>query len=217
MPVHNIDTEYGRYTIFYVPEKKRVNANFNTCLDEEKLAKHVVETSKAMGAKTVYLTPFQTGAFLNRKPHYTIDRYEIQKSFDVSGDYHLEMLSNQNKRKYVRITREATFDVDNMSYTDLNEVSFYMKNPDSVIGLIKYQKHTIGSFVYTKQEIESISIAKRYRGKGHAYASIGCLINHMGGHAYLLVSSRNEPAISIYQKMGFIKHDESTTRWFQLL
>ncbi len=217
MPVHSIDTEYGRYTVFYVPQKKRANANFNTCIDEEKLAKHVVETCRKLGATSVYLTPFQTHAFQNRTPHYTIDQYEITKTFEVHPDYSLEILSNQTKRKYVNITKEATFDVDNMSFTDFEEASFYMKNPDSVIGLIKFRRHTIGTFVYTKDEIESFAISKRFRGKGHAYSSIGCLINHMGGHAYLLVSSRNQPALSIYQKMGFIKNNQSTTRWFQLL
>jgi|GEM_PF-2570134 len=217
MPVHNIDTEFGRYTIFYVPQKKRANANFNTCIDEEKLAKHVVDTCKKLGAASVYLTPFKTGAFQNRIPHYTIDRYEINKILEANPNYHLEILRNQTKRKYVNITKEATFDVDNMSFTDMEEASFYMKNPESVIGLIKFGRHTIGTFVYTKDEIESVAISKRYRGKGHAYASLSCLIHHMGGHAYLLVSSRNEPALSIYQKMGFIKNNDSTTRWFQLL
>jgi ribosomal protein S18 acetylase RimI-like enzyme len=217
MPVHHMDTEYGRYTIFYVPEKKRANANFNTCLDEEKLAKHLVDSCKALGATQVFLTPFQTNAFQGRTPHYTIDRYEISNGLASNRDYTIEVLTHRKKRKYVRITREATFDVDNMSYTDLEEASFYMKNPESVIGFIRYKRFVIGTFVYTKQEIESIAISKKHRGKGHAYQAIQTLISKMGGKAYLLVSSRNEPALSIYQKMGFVKSSEQSTQWFQLL
>lgn len=217
MPVQNMDTEYGRYTVFYVPEKKRANCHFNTCIDEEKLAKHVVDTCQKLGAKSVFLTPFNTEAFSSRTPHYTIDRYEINQIFESNDQYQIHLLSKRNMRKYVRITREATFDVDNMSYTDLDEVLFYMKNHDSCIGFIKYRKRIIGSFVYTKHEIESIAISKRFRGKGHAYQAIQCIINRMDGHAYLLVSSRNEPAVSIYQKIGFIKKSDFTTRWFQLL
>jgi predicted acetyltransferase len=217
MPVHNIDTEYGRYTIFYVKEKKRANANFNTCLDEEKLAQHVVETSKSLGATEVFLTPFQTGAFQGRTPHYTIDRYDIESHESSDPDYQLEVLKHRKKRKYVRITREATFDIDNMSFTDLEEATFYMKNPESVIGFIRHKHRVIGTFVYTKQEIESIAISKKHRGKGHAYKAIQAVISMMGGQAYLLVSSRNEPALSIYQKMGFIKSSEQSTQWFQLL
>lgn len=217
MPVHNIDSEYGRYTVFYVPEKKRANANFNTCHDEEKLAKHVVDTCKSFGATHVFLTPFKTEAFMNRTPHYTIDRYEIDQTLEVDQRYRIESLSKRTLRKYVRITREATFDVDNMSYTNKEEVSSYMKNSESVIGLIRYQRRVIGTFLYTKNEIESIAIAKRYRGKGHATRAIECVIQQMGGKAFLWVSSRNTKALSIYQKMGFVKHPDYTTRWFQLL
>jgi len=211
-----IESNFGKFNSYYEPEKKRVNIVVDFCLEERELLNVIENHVQELGLSEAFLSPHGQPMFLSRNPDYDISSYETNQTYEKAEGYELIELTESLYDLYIQMTNASTFDVDNMSYVDINEVKDCVENEHARIGLIRFENDYIGSYIVKDEELESFGIDPKHQGNGHGYNALNTILSTMEGSKYLLVCSRNVKALRLYQKAGFKKTDRFVSYWYDL-
>ncbi len=211
-----IENPYGKFKSYHEVEKNRINIVIDSCADEQGLLNTIKEHVLFFGLNEAYVTPHGQPMLQNKEPDYDISSYETEKEYEEVEGYELIELTNNLNNLYIQITNASTFNIDSMSYVDMDEVLEYINNESANIGLIRFEDDYIGSYVIMGSEIESFGIDPKYQGKKHGLKAFQTILSTIKGNKLLLVNSRNIKALNLYQKMGFIKTSHFVSYWYHV-
>lgn len=217
MEKYEFDNEYGKYSLHVERAKKRTNGVIRECYDEGNIISHLQKLTSEYECLEAFVTYLDDNYKDKEGYLYTIDSYELDKlERKDTPDYNLIPVTIENASIYQDIYNEATFNIDNMSTCDKQEIQEYLENEEAIIGLIQYQGKIIGTYTTMgKHEVDSFAISKEYRGKHLARGALQCVLNTMEDHAILFVSTRNIPALNLYKSMGF-KQGQYITKFYKI-
>ena len=216
MEKYEFENEFGKYSLRVEREKKRGNAVVDICINTEEVLSQLRKLSFEYECDEVYCTSKDESFNPNFDYSYTIDSYELAINKETIIEYKLIPVTWKNASIYKKIYNLATFDIDNMSICDDEEIREYLEKEDAKIGLIQYKNEIIGSFTTVgKHEIDSFTLDPKFQGKHLARGALQSVINTLQGTAILFVSSRNDRALNLYKSMGFTK-GKFTTKFYKI-
>lgn len=218
MEKYEFENEYGKYSLHVERLKRRTNGVIRECNDESSIISHLQKLTNQYECLEAYVTYLDDNYKDKEGYLYTIDSYELDTiERKEVPNYCLIPVSMENTDIYQNIYNEATFNIDNMSTCDEQEIQEYLDNEEAKIGLIQYQGEIIGTYATVgKHEVDSFAIAKEYRGKHLARGALQCILNTLEDHAILFVSTRNEKALNLYKSMGF-KQGKYVTKFYKIM
>ncbi|MBU0996891.1 MAG: GNAT family N-acetyltransferase [Firmicutes bacterium] len=213
---YKIENPYGSFKCYYELEKRRVNIIIESCFDVQNLMASIQKQVNEFGLKEAFITSRVTGVFMGT-PDYQIVSYSSFKTYEAPKGYTLVPLNESLYQTYIDLTNESTFDVDNMSYADIEEVKEYVEDKECHIGLIEFEGTKVGSYIIKNSELELLAIHKDYQGMGHGKKALQLLLSTIEGEKTLMVATSNKVAISLYVRSGFEKTDKYCSDWYHLI
>lgn len=208
----------GKYTIYIEKEILTMNVVVDECKNKEAILSEINKVADEYNIENVKVGDHTETIFGNRKEDYQINRYVVSNPKKNIKDYSHEKVSEGSAKLYIRITNEATKNIDNMTYVDNDEVNEYLNKDNAIIGFIKYKENIIGTFIIDNACLESFCLRKEYRGKKLALNALYYIMNLSNSEGiYLFCSTRNEVAMNLYKKAGFQLSVENKTNKFYIL
>lgn len=146
------------------------------------------------------------------KKVFTVDSYEINKTFESDENFKLQLLkTDEDIKLYLTITNEAIKDSDILAPDDLKYIKRILKDKGTDVGLILYKDQTVGTYCLFNSDLDSFVIDKRYQGQSLSYGALKAIVNLCNGHLDMAVSSNNKIALHVYKKLGFKKSKRIST------
>lgn len=198
------NNENGKYTLYLEKATSTMNVVISECKNKKGILQEINRVAEENQIYRIRGTDRSEVFFGNKKEDYQLNRYVVTNPRKIIKDYSHEIVNEENTFLYMRITNEATKNVDNMSFVTIDEVNEYKNKKNAVIGFIKYKEEIIGTFVIDGANLESFCIRKEFRGKKLALNALYYIMNLSSSEGiYLYCSSRNTVAMNLYKKAGF--------------
>lgn len=198
------NNENGKYTLYLEKATSTMNVVISECKNKKGILQEINRVAEENQIYRIRGTDRSEVFFGNKKEDYQLNRYVVANPRKIIKDYSHEIVNEENTFLYMRITNEATKNVDNMSFVTIDEVNEYKNKKNAVIGFIKYKEEIIGTFVIDGANLESFCIRKEFRGKKLALNALYYIMNLSSSEGiYLYCSSRNTVAMNLYKKAGF--------------
>lgn len=194
----------GKYTLYLEKATATMNVVISECKNKKGILQEINRVADENQIYRIRGTDMSEVFFGNKKEDYQLNRYVVTNPRKIIKDYSHEIVNKENTFLYMRITNEATKNVDNMGFVTIDEVNEYQNKKNAVIGFIKYKEEIIGTFVIDGANLESFCIRKEFRGKKLALNALYYIMNLSSSEGiYLYCSSRNTIAMNLYKKAGF--------------
>ena len=203
-------TEYGVASLFLkeIPYKEKAYIVIQSSEQPEELLKECVSFCRICGAEEVYASGHE---YLERYPLHTII-YEMQGQADVdeSKVEHLWPVTKETVGRWREICNEKMHPIDNSATQEARDEKEILESGDA------YFVHRGGELLGIGwiRDGELLELASTVPGAGERV--MHTLMSIMPGQVLKLsVVSTNLRAISLYERLGFIKTAEKT-KWYQV-
>ena len=203
-------TEYGVASLFMkeIPYKEKAYIVIHATEQPEELLKECVSFCRICGAEQVYASGHE---YLEQYPLHTII-YEMQgeAQVDESKVEHLWPVTKETVGQWREICNRKMHDIDNSATQEARDEKEILESGDA------YFVHRGGELLGIGwiRDGELLELAAVVPGAGERV--MHTLMSIMPGRVLKLqVVSTNLRAISLYERLGFIKTAEKT-RWFQV-
>ncbi len=136
-------------------------------------------------------------------------------------DIWVKPIAEQEKAQYCRLANEIFFTVPNSATLSSEEITERISHNEDRFFWILCRDEKVGILILVqrngKMEIDQIGISENYRGRGAAAKVLDWVEKWAAGQGLtqlsLLVSSKNEPAVKLYQRMGY-EMVKIYSRWY---
>ena len=204
-------TDYGvaSITLKEIPYSSTAYIKIQDSLEPEKLLEECIGFCKMAGAEKIFAS---NHPILEKYPmHTTIVQMSRLREGLIQPDAALFPVTEQTIERWREIYNQKMAKVPNSSYMSMFDGKELLKKGS---GYFVHKDGTLlGIGIASGERIDAVASVQAGAGETVVLA-LNCALS--GERAILDVASNNKKAISLYERMGFVKNCE-ISRWFQVL
>ena len=203
-------TEYGVASLFLkeIPYKEKAYIVIQASEQPEELLKECISFCRICGAEQVFASGHE---YLEQYPLHSII-YEMQGQVqpDESKVEHLWPVTGETVAKWREICNQRMHDIDNSATQEVRDEKEILESGDAYF--VHHDGQLLGIFWVRDGELLELASVVPGAGERVMHTMLSLMPDQV---LKLQVVSTNLRAISLYERLGFIKTAERT-RWFRV-
>ena len=209
MPVFTTEFGAASLTLKEIPYKKEAYIQLQDSLDPELLLEECVDFCRCAGAEKIFASGHD---FLQKYPvHTTVIRMQCRRNELRDTDAALFPVQKETLEEFRCIYNDRMQSVPNASYMTARDAEQYLQERGCYF--IHCRGDLLGIGIVSGNEICAVASVMRGSGEDIILALNQCLA---GETVIVETASNNIPAISLYERLGFVKISE-ISKWYEIL
>lgn len=206
--------EHGIATLILreIPHQQRAYVMLRTVWRLQPFLEECRAFCRMAGAESVYVTgdsDLDDLPFVHEMQRWTCRRADLPP---LTEPVQLQPLADDNREEFRCLYNALFAQVPNAATCTAQEAERIQREEQAALAVVNGQ--TAGLVQWTDHRLEAIAVALEYRGLGYRLA-LTVLQQMPSETVELQVSSANERALRLYQRLGFVKA-ETLSRWYDL-